>query len=57
MFVNPVKEFSIFAVFHKDVDFRVCIDDFIDLRDVLVKYVSLDIYLCLKSFQLLKIVA
>ena len=57
IFVDPIKELSIFTVFHKDVNFSVSIDNLINLGNVLVKYMSLDVYLLLKSFQLLIIIA
>ncbi len=46
--VDTIKQFSVFAILHKDVDFIGCFNDFKDLSYIFVEDVSLDIYLLLQ---------
>jgi len=49
VFVDTVKQFSVLAILHKDVDLVVCFDDFVDLSYIFVEDVPMDIYLLLQS--------
>ena len=55
--IYSIEKLAVFAVLHKNVDFRGGFDNLINLNDVFVKYMSLYIYFLLKSSKLLAIIA